>query len=85
VVAKRCAAQQAAGSRRSPDCVEAVRAQPRARSQVYSDRIARRRRILNLTASMALSALLDKLRLASAQGRRGWLAVVRARTEKGGA
>lgn len=54
MVAKRCAAQQPAGSRRSPDCVEAVRAQPRARSQVYSDRIARRRRILNLTASMAV-------------------------------
>jgi adenylate cyclase len=54
VVAKRCPAQQPAGSRRSPDCVEAVRAQPRARSQVYSDRIARRRRILNLTASMAV-------------------------------
>jgi adenylate cyclase len=31
-----------------------VRAQPHARSQVYSDRIARRRRILNLTASMAV-------------------------------
>ena len=31
-----------------------MRAQPRARSQVYSDRIARRRRILNLTASMAV-------------------------------
>jgi adenylate cyclase len=31
-----------------------VRAQPRARSQVYSDRIARRSRILNLTASMAV-------------------------------
>ncbi|HYX98713.1 MAG TPA: adenylate/guanylate cyclase domain-containing protein [Mycobacterium sp.] len=54
MVAKRCAAQQPAGSRRSPDCVEAVRAQPRARSQVYSDRIARRRRVLNLTASMAV-------------------------------
>ena len=53
-MAKRCAAQQPAGSRRSPDCVEAVRAQPRARSQVYSERIARRRRILNLTASMAV-------------------------------
>ena len=54
MVAKRCAAQQPAGSRRSPDCVEAVREQPRVRSQVYSDRIARRRRILNLTASMAV-------------------------------
>jgi adenylate cyclase len=54
VVAKRCAAQQPAGSRRTPDCVEAVRAQPRARSQVYAERIARRRRILNLTASMAM-------------------------------
>ena len=31
-----------------------MRAQPRARSQVYSDRIARRSRILNLTASMAV-------------------------------
>jgi len=31
-----------------------VREQPRARNQVYSDRIARRRRILNLTASMAV-------------------------------
>ena len=37
-----------------PDCVEAVRAQPRARNQVYTDRIARRRRILNLTTSMAV-------------------------------
>jgi adenylate cyclase len=34
--------------------VEAVRAQPRARSQVYSERIERRRRILNLTAAMAV-------------------------------
>jgi adenylate cyclase len=31
-----------------------VRAQPRARNQVYTDRIARRRRILNLTTSMAV-------------------------------
>ena len=31
-----------------------MREQPRARNQVYSDRIARRRRILNLTASMAV-------------------------------
>jgi adenylate cyclase len=54
VVAKRCAAQQPAGSGRTPDCVEAVRAQPRARNQVYTDRIARRRRILNLTTSMAV-------------------------------
>ncbi|MGA7134556.1 MAG: adenylate/guanylate cyclase domain-containing protein [Mycobacterium sp.] len=54
MVAKRCAAQQPAGSGRTPDCVEAVRAQPRARNQVYTDRIARRRRILNLTTSMAV-------------------------------
>jgi adenylate cyclase len=54
VVAKRCAAQQPAGSRRTPDCVEAVRAQPRARNQVYADRITRRRRILHLTTSMAV-------------------------------
>jgi adenylate cyclase len=31
-----------------------VREQPRARNQVYADRIARRRRILNLTATMAV-------------------------------
>jgi adenylate cyclase len=54
VVAKRCAAEQPAGLRRTPDCVAAVRAQPRARNQVYADRIARRSRILNLTASMAV-------------------------------
>ncbi|HEY1842617.1 MAG TPA: adenylate/guanylate cyclase domain-containing protein [Mycobacterium sp.] len=54
MVAKRCAAQQPAGLRRTPDCVAAVRAQPRVRNQVYADRITRRRRILNLTASMAV-------------------------------
>ncbi|WP_293002106.1 adenylate/guanylate cyclase domain-containing protein [Mycobacterium sp.] len=54
MVAKRCAAQQPAGSRRTPDCVEAVRALPRVRSQVYIERVARRRRILNLTAAMAV-------------------------------
>jgi adenylate cyclase len=31
-----------------------VRAQPRARNQVYADRMTRRRRILNLTATMAV-------------------------------
>ncbi len=31
-----------------------MRAQPHARSQVYAERVARRRRILNLTASMAM-------------------------------
>jgi hypothetical protein len=36
-------------------------------------------------AARVLSALLDKLRSASAQGRRGRLAVVRTLTEKGGA
>jgi adenylate cyclase len=54
VVAKRCAAQQPAGSRRTPDCVAAARELPRARSQVYAERILRRRRILNLTATMAV-------------------------------
>jgi adenylate cyclase len=34
--------------------VAAVREQPRARNQVYAERIARRSRILNLTASMAV-------------------------------
>ena len=36
-------------------------------------------------AAKVLSALLDELRSASAQGRRGRLAVVRTLTEKGGA
>jgi len=54
VVAKKCGATTNAGSRRSPDCVAAVREQPRARNQLYADRIARRRRILNLTATMAV-------------------------------
>jgi len=54
VVAKRCAAQRPAGLQRTPDCVAAVREQPRARNQVYAERVARRSRILNLTASMAV-------------------------------
>jgi hypothetical protein len=36
-------------------------------------------------AAKVLAALLDKLRSASARGRRGGLAVVRTMTEKGGA
>ncbi|MDT7723310.1 MAG: hypothetical protein QOE94_4321 [Mycobacterium sp.] len=36
-------------------------------------------------AARVLTSLLDKLRSASAQGRRGRLAVVRTMTEKGGA
>jgi hypothetical protein len=35
-------------------------------------------------AARVLTSLLDKLRSASAQGRRGRLAVVRTMTEKGG-
>ncbi|MBV8180931.1 MAG: adenylate/guanylate cyclase domain-containing protein [Mycobacterium sp.] len=54
MVAKRCGATQPAGPRRTPDCVAAVREQPRVRSQHYADRIARRRRILHLTTSMAV-------------------------------
>ncbi|WP_343576213.1 adenylate/guanylate cyclase domain-containing protein [Mycobacterium sp.] len=54
MVAKRCAAQQPAGSRRTPDSVAAARELPRARTQVYAERVLRRRRILNLTATMAV-------------------------------
>jgi adenylate cyclase len=54
VVAKKCGATYQAGSRRSPNCVAAVRARPLARNQVYVERVARRRRILNLTAAMAV-------------------------------
>jgi adenylate cyclase len=45
---------QPAGPRPTPDCVAAVREQPRIRSQHYADRNARRRRILHLTTSMAV-------------------------------
>jgi adenylate cyclase len=54
VAAKRCGATQTGGSQRTPDCVAAVRAQPRVRNQHYADRIARRRRVLHLTTSMAV-------------------------------
>jgi adenylate cyclase len=54
VAAKRCGAPQTAGSRRRPDCVIAVRAQTHVRDQHYADRIARRRRVLYLTTSMAV-------------------------------
>ncbi|MFZ0903379.1 MAG: adenylate/guanylate cyclase domain-containing protein [Mycobacterium sp.] len=54
MAAKKCGAPQAGGSRRTPDCVAAVRAEPRVRNQLYADRIARRRRILHLNTSMAM-------------------------------
>jgi adenylate cyclase len=46
---------RAAGSSRPPGCVEAVRAAPRARNQHYIDRVARRVRVLNINASMAVT------------------------------
>jgi hypothetical protein len=39
----------------------------------------------HLAAAKVLAAMLDKLRSASARGRRGGLALVRTMTEKGGA
>jgi adenylate cyclase len=46
---------RAAGSSRPPGCVEAVRAAPRARNQHYVDRVARRVRVLNINAAMAVA------------------------------
>jgi len=54
VVAKKCGATQPGGSRQTPDCVAAARAEPRVRNQHYAERIARRRRILHLNTSMAM-------------------------------
>ncbi len=54
MVAKRCSATRPAGPRPTPDCVTAVREQPRLRTQHYADRTARRHRILHLTTSMAV-------------------------------
>ncbi|MBV8862157.1 MAG: adenylate/guanylate cyclase domain-containing protein [Mycobacterium sp.] len=53
MAAKRCGARQPAGSRRTPDCVGAVQAEPRVRTQHYADSIAQRRRILRLNAWLA--------------------------------
>ncbi|HEY9303134.1 MAG TPA: adenylate/guanylate cyclase domain-containing protein [Mycobacterium sp.] len=55
MVAKKCGATQPAGSRRTPDCKAAVRAEPRVRNQHHAERIARRRRILQLSTSMAMA------------------------------
>ena len=54
MVAKKCGATQPGGSRQTPDCVAAARAEPLVRSQHYADRNARRRRILRLNASLAM-------------------------------
>ena len=54
MVAKKCGATQPGGSRQTPDCVAAARAEPRVRNQHYAERIARRRRILHLNTSMAM-------------------------------
>ncbi|WP_369828130.1 adenylate/guanylate cyclase domain-containing protein [Mycobacterium sp. 852002-51163_SCH5372311] len=54
--AKACRASSAAmdGSPRRPDCVAAVRAQARDRSQHYAESVARRARILNIAAWLAV-------------------------------
>jgi adenylate cyclase len=56
VAAKKCGAApiRADGSSRRPDCVAAVRAQTRARSQHYADSAARRARVLTITAWLAV-------------------------------
>jgi adenylate cyclase len=68
VAAKRRGAAHPAASRRTPDCVAAVRAQPRGLDQHEADRIARRRRILHITTSMAtvVSAFFGVMQLVAA-------------------
>jgi adenylate cyclase len=54
VAAKKCGAPpRSDGSSNSPDCVAAVRAQSRDRSQHYADAAARRARVLTITAWLA--------------------------------
>jgi class 3 adenylate cyclase len=56
VAAKKCgaASRRADAASRRPDCVAAVRAQTRARSQHYADTAARRARILTIAAWLAV-------------------------------
>jgi adenylate cyclase len=56
VAAKKCDAAPLRARRSSgkPDCVEAVRAQSRARIQHYADSVTRRRRVLNFNAWIAV-------------------------------
>ncbi|OBJ59700.1 adenylate/guanylate cyclase domain-containing protein, partial [Mycobacterium sp. 1423905.2] len=56
MAAKKCGAPptEADGLNQRPDCVAAVRAQNRAPKQHYADSAARRARVLNVTAAMAV-------------------------------
>ncbi|MGC2655629.1 MAG: adenylate/guanylate cyclase domain-containing protein [Mycobacterium sp.] len=54
MAAKKCGAPPA-GPPRTPNCAAAVRKQTRARSQHYADSAARRLRVLNINAWMAVS------------------------------
>jgi len=55
VAAKKCgAARSSSGASQRPDCVAAVRAQTRDRNQHYADTAARRARVLNITAWLAV-------------------------------
>jgi class 3 adenylate cyclase len=56
VAAKKCGAppERTDGSSRRPDCVAAVRAQNRTRNQRYAERVARRQRVLTITAWLAV-------------------------------
>ncbi|MGH3543732.1 MAG: adenylate/guanylate cyclase domain-containing protein [Mycobacterium sp.] len=56
MAAKKCGAPpvRAAGSSRRPDCVAAVRAEPRARTQHYVDSVTRRLRLITINSAMAV-------------------------------
>ncbi len=59
MAAKKCGAPPvgADGSARRPDCVAAVRAQTRAPNQHYAERVARRQRVLSITAGLAVMVM----------------------------
>jgi class 3 adenylate cyclase len=56
VAAKKCGAQSSAadGSEHRPDCVAAVREKSRDRSQHYAESVARRQRVLTISALLAV-------------------------------
>jgi adenylate cyclase len=55
VAAKKCGSPRTAGSLTTPSCVAAVRTEPHARIQHYADSVARRRRVLNISAALAVA------------------------------
>jgi adenylate cyclase len=55
VAAKKCGSPRTAGSLTTPSCVAAVRTEPHVRIQHYAQRAARRQRVLNFSAALAVA------------------------------